>query len=75
MHSTDNGNKHIQGAEFWVTYLRKENALFSPPTVTVKRGGLMARSSCTFEYATTQTRTQSLLQHRSQGGIGHYEQE
>lgn len=54
-HSTDNGNKHIQGAEFRMTYLGKENAFFFPaPTITINLG-LMAHPGYIFKYATTQT--------------------
>lgn len=36
-YSIDNGNKHIQGAEFKMTYLGKENAIFAP-TITINLG-------------------------------------
>lgn len=35
----------------------------------------MARSSCTFKYAATQTRTQSLLQRCSKGEMRHYHEQ
>lgn len=48
-YSTDNGNKHIQGAEFKMTYLGKENAFFFAPAITINLG-LMGNAVCTFKY-------------------------
>lgn len=53
-YSTDNGNKHIQGAEFKMTYLGKRKCcFFFAPTITINLG-LMGNSVRAFKYAATQ---------------------
>lgn len=53
VYSIDNGYKHIQGAEFKMTYLGEENAIFAP-TLAINLE-LMGNPGCTFKFVSTYT--------------------
>lgn len=61
VYSIDNGYKHIQGAEFKMTYLGEENAIFAQ-TLAINLE-LMGNPGCTFKFVSTYTHTQNVYLH------------